>query len=78
MPSVKFICKLVHWKTDDVVDFTLNIDGCLKGNLGVSGAGGIVRDGTGRPLFAFSAFLGQGSSLRAETLAVLIGLRLCW
>ena len=40
--------------------------------------GGILRDANGHLLVAYSTFLGQGTSLRAETLAILIGLRLCY
>ena len=43
----------------------------------MSGGGGVIRDSNGQLVFAFSAFLGEQTSLRAEALALLIGLRLC-
>ena len=52
---------------------TLNTDGCAKGNPGVSGGGGVLRDAAGVPFFAFSASFGDGSSLRAEALALATG-----
>ena len=56
---------------------TLNTDGCCKGNPGTSGGGGVIRASDGRVLVGYSVFLGVGTSLRAEVLALLAGLRLC-
>ena len=56
---------------------TLNTDGCSKENPGKSGRGGVLRDSNGQLIVTFSAFLGEQSSLKAEVLALLIGLRLC-
>ena len=61
---------------------TLNTDGCSKGNPGVgnprvSGGGGILHDASRFPVFAFSAYFGEASSLRTEVLALVTGLRLC-
>ena len=39
--------------------------------------GGILRDSSGKPLLAFSAFFGESSSLHAEVPAMLIGLQIC-
>ena len=55
----------------------LNTDGCSKGNPGPGGSGGVLRDSLESPLFAFSAFLGEISSLHVETTTLLIGLREC-
>ena len=55
----------------------LYTDGCSKGNPGLGDGGGVLCDSSGSPLFAFSIFLEETSSLRAETLALLIGLREC-
>ena len=55
----------------------LNTDGCSKGNPGWSGGRGILRDSSGIPVFAYSAFFGRRSSLHAKTLAMLTGLQLC-
>ena len=53
------------------------MDGCSKGNPGVSGGGGILRDSSRLPLFAFSAYFGELSSLCAAALALAMGIRLC-
>ncbi|XP_027166413.1 uncharacterized protein LOC113766418 [Coffea eugenioides] len=70
-------CKIVRWEAGGYGCTTLNTDGCAKGNPGVSGGGGVLRDSGGHVLVAFSAYLGEGSSLRAETLAALLGIQLC-
>ncbi|XP_027065969.1 uncharacterized protein [Coffea arabica] len=64
---------LVWWKAKEAGLLTLNTDGCSKGNPGVSGGGGILRDSSGLPLFAFSTYFGEISSLRAEALALVMG-----
>nr|XP_027064415.1 uncharacterized protein LOC113690621 [Coffea arabica] len=47
------------------------------GKPGASGGGGILRDSDGQLLVAFSAYLGEATSLRAEVLAMLKGVQLC-
>ena len=69
--------QLVWWKAREPGCLTLNTNGCSKGNLGWSGGGGILRDSLGGPRLAFSAFFGRRSSLHAEALAMLTGLRMC-
>ncbi|XP_071902637.1 uncharacterized protein [Coffea arabica] len=69
--------KLVRWETKETRRFILNADGCSKGNPGVGGGRGVLRDSIGVPVFTFSAYLGQTTSLRAETWALLIGLQTC-
>ena len=43
----------------------------------VGGGGGILRDGGGRLLLAFSCHLGHATSLQAEVRALLFGVKLC-
>ncbi|XP_027060814.2 uncharacterized protein [Coffea arabica] len=76
-PARTFGFQLIRWAVPEVGRLMLNTDGCSKGNPGLGGGGGVLRDSSGSPLFAFSAFLGVTSSLRAETMALLIGLREC-
>ena len=55
----------------------LNTDGYSKGNLGLSGGGGILYDYLGLHILAFSAFFGKTSSLCAEVLDYLTTLQVC-
>ena len=75
-PSSRVSFQIVRWSARPGC-LTLNTDGCSKGNPGCSGGGGILRDASGRPILAFSAFFGIRSSLHAEALAMLTGLRMC-
>ena len=63
------IVQRVRWEVRGSGMLTLNVDGCAKGNPGVGGGGGVLRDATGLPLFAFSAFFGEITSLQAEVRA---------
>ncbi|XP_027118292.2 uncharacterized protein [Coffea arabica] len=69
--------KVIRWETKETGRYILNTDGCAKGNPRVGGGGGVLRDSTGLPLIAFSAYLGETTSLRAEARALLIGLQTC-
>ncbi|XP_027060834.1 uncharacterized protein [Coffea arabica] len=73
----RFRYQVVGWKATAAHLLTLNTDGCSKGNPRVSGGRGILRDAAGSLCFAFSAYFGEASSLRAEALALVTGLRLC-
>lgn len=55
----------------------LNSDGCSKGNPGIGGGGGLLRDSQGYFLFGFSCYFGWVSSLQAEIKALLFGVKLC-
>ena len=76
-PPPRYRVQLVGWRPPEGGTLTLNTDGCSKGNLEVSSGGGILRDSSGLPLFAFSAYFWETSSLGAEVLALVTGLRLC-
>ncbi|MQM05951.1 hypothetical protein Taro_038767 [Colocasia esculenta] len=67
--------KLVRW-IPPVVDFCLNVDGASKGNPGLCGGGGCIRDKHDNVLLAFSNYYGAGNSLIAEARALCVGLRL--
>ncbi|MQL75932.1 hypothetical protein Taro_008304 [Colocasia esculenta] len=67
--------KLVRW-IPPVVDFCLNVDGASKGNPGLCGGGGCIRDKHDNVLLAFSNYYGVGNSLIAEARALCDGLRL--
>ncbi|KAL6558441.1 hypothetical protein OROMI_018791 [Orobanche minor] len=55
----------------------LNSDGASKGNPGISGAGGVIRDHLGSPCLMFSEFLGERSNNYAELYAIWRGLEFC-
>ena len=75
LASVSF--KFVRWEAKEMGRLILNMDGCSKDNPEVGGGGGVLRDSTGLPLVAFSAFFGITTCLRAETVALLVGLQTC-
>ncbi|XP_071902237.1 uncharacterized protein [Coffea arabica] len=75
-PASRVSFHIVRWSARPGC-LILNTDGCSKGNPGCSGGGGILRDASGGPILAFSAFFGIRSSLHAEALAMLTGLRMC-
>ena len=66
---------LIQWKAplDDWVK--LNIDGASRGNPGPAGCGGVVRDSAGTWLASFSAKLGVCTSVKAELMALVHGLK---
>ncbi|KAL0448795.1 UNVERIFIED_CONTAM: putative ribonuclease H protein [Sesamum latifolium] len=55
----------------------MNTDGASKGNPGISGAGGILRDQLGRVIFAFQEPLGNITNTQAELQAIHRGLQIC-
>ncbi|KAJ7981919.1 Ribonuclease H protein [Quillaja saponaria] len=57
---------------------TLNTDGSSRGNPGVSGAGGLLRNSDENWLAGFAVALGVCSSTSAELWAVFHGLRPAW
>ena len=72
-----FKIHLVHWQPSGLAVFKLNIDGCSKGNPGLSGGRGILRDGLEKFIFAFAGCFDVGTNLQAEAKALVLGLRLC-
>ena len=55
---IVFRVKQIRWHSPPSRFVKLNIDGCMKGNPGVSGGDEIFRRSEGRLLFAFSTYLG--------------------
>ena len=56
----------------------LNTDGSAIGNLGLAGAGGLLRDGLGEWISGFSLHLGLASNNMAELAALRQGLIIAW
>ena len=54
------------------------MDGASRGNPGHAGGGGVFRDYHGKWIGGFSCNLNWCSSMKAELLALLKGLRLAW
>ncbi|MQM23530.1 hypothetical protein Taro_056595, partial [Colocasia esculenta] len=69
------VLKLVRW-IPPLSNFSLNVDGTCKGNPGVCGGGGCIRDSHGNVHVAFSHFCGDGTSMIAEVRALYDGLKL--
>ncbi|KAL0293316.1 UNVERIFIED_CONTAM: putative ribonuclease H protein [Sesamum radiatum] len=55
----------VHWRKPPEGWYKLNTDGASKGNPGISGAGGILRDQLGKVIFAFQEPLGNATNTQA-------------
>eukprot|EP00258_Populus_trichocarpa_P027694 XP_024443713.1 uncharacterized protein LOC112324533 [Populus trichocarpa] len=68
----------VGWKYPQEERIKLNVDGCSKGNPGVAGAGGVIRDHLGVWIGGFARNIGICSSVNAELWAVYVGLQLAW
>ncbi|KAL0283502.1 UNVERIFIED_CONTAM: putative ribonuclease H protein [Sesamum radiatum] len=60
----------VHWRKPQEGWYKLNTDGASKGNPGISGAGGILRDQLGKVIFAFQEPLGIATNTQAELSAI--------
>ena len=56
----------------------LNIDGSALDNLGLAGAGGILRDHQGRWILGFSARVGLATNNMVELATVRQGLAMAW
>ena len=68
----------VAWRAPPDGWAALNVDGSSLGNPGRAGAGGVIRNNLGVWCSGFSAHVGITEILKAELLAILFGLRLCW
>ncbi|XP_043720732.1 uncharacterized protein LOC122668203 [Telopea speciosissima] len=55
----------------------LNVDGACKGNPGVGGGGGIIRNTEGRVIAAFANFYGECTNSIANLRVLRDGLKLC-
>ena len=69
---------LVHWLPPTENWVKLNVDGASRGNPRYAGGGGVFRDYHGKWIGGFSCNLNWCSSMKAELLALLKGLRLAW
>lgn len=75
LPPKARIPRVVAWHKPPNGVIKLNVDGCFKGNSGMSAAGGIFRDHSGHVLAAFGSFLGMFPIIYAELWAIYEGLR---
>ncbi|XP_012848325.1 PREDICTED: uncharacterized protein LOC105968242 [Erythranthe guttata] len=64
-----------RWEKPPLGLYKLNVDGSSK--EGLCAGGGIIRDGHGRLVAAFSSFYGHGSNNKGELSALLDGLQVC-
>ncbi|KAK6115002.1 hypothetical protein DH2020_007271 [Rehmannia glutinosa] len=70
-------CIKVTWRVPDMGWFKLNIDGASRGNPGLAGCGGVIRDTQATIIAGFSTFIDVASNVQAELRAILLGLELC-
>lgn len=68
---------LVRWSLPPHSKFKLNTDGASRGNPGVAGGGGVLRDHNGSMLLAYAFNYGVTTNFAAEFLAIFDGLRIC-
>ena len=68
---IKWIAPLDGW-------IKLNVDGASRPNSGKAGGGGVLRNQTSHWISGFIANFGICSSVKAELLALLQGLRMAW
>ncbi|CAN1798785.1 Putative ribonuclease H protein At1g65750 [Linum perenne] len=68
----------IAWEPGPNDWWVLNTDGSVNTNLGKSTAGGLLRDNSGKCLFAFTMNLGFCSITRAELRGAIQGLQLAW
>lgn len=77
-PTVKSNASLIHWSPTPQSKVKVNTDGASRGNPGIAGAGGVIRDANGKWLVGFAAHLGIASNMAAELHALRMGLILAW
>ncbi|PKI71193.1 hypothetical protein CRG98_008368 [Punica granatum] len=56
----------LRWEPPPYGFYKLNSDGCSKGNLGLAGSGGLIRDSLGRWIIEYQMNLGHATSPIAE------------
>lgn len=66
----------ISWHPPDTLAVKLNTFGASCGNTGIAGAGGLIRDASGRCLVGFEAHLGVCSFIVYELHACRLGLLL--
>ncbi|KAK4397307.1 putative ribonuclease H protein [Sesamum angolense] len=67
----------VNWDKPERGWVKINTDGASKGNPGISGAGGIVRNEEGVAILAFYEFIGQATNMFSEVFGLYKALQLC-
>jgi len=70
------ITEWIRWDPPNGYWRALNTDSAARGNLGLAGARGVLRDGTGAWIIGFSEHLGHCSAIKAEIRDVLRGLKI--
>ncbi|KAL0405791.1 UNVERIFIED_CONTAM: putative ribonuclease H protein [Sesamum latifolium] len=61
---------IVPWRKPQDGWYKLNTDGASKGNPGISGEGGILRNHLGIVIFAFQEHIGNTTNTQAELRAI--------
>jgi len=77
-PSKSSIIKKVTWTAPPTHTFKLNFDGASKGNPGMVGFGGILRNHEGTPLQLYFGNIGWDTNNSAELEGLWQGLLLAW
>lgn len=77
-PTTSTSIQHVRWLFPPEGWFKVNTDGASKGNSGMVGCGGVLRDDQGRWVSGFDMNIGYCSAFRAELWGILKGVELAW
>lgn len=75
-PPKRPIPSLVCWQHPQASRLKLNVDGASRGNLGLAGARGVLRDLDGKLIMAFSTTIGTCTNNYAKLMGLLHCLRI--
>ncbi|XP_057456943.1 uncharacterized protein LOC130747902 [Lotus japonicus] len=77
LPKPSTVPRQISWLPPDTGILKCNVDGASKGNPGISGVGGVIRDSNRIFLGYFAIGIGFGWAFEAEVKAILHGLMFC-
>lgn len=77
LPASHSIPRQIAWLPPDIGVLKCNVDGASRGNPGISGIGGVIRNSDKKFLGYFAMGIGYGWAYEAEVKAILQGLLFC-
>ncbi|KAK7291983.1 hypothetical protein RIF29_07579 [Crotalaria pallida] len=70
--------QFIHWRKPPEGWFKMNTDGTSRGNPGLAGCGGLIRDGEGRWIIGYARRIGVTTAYKAELWGILTGMQVAW